>query len=109
MRFRWPLIAASGLDALLQAAHAASSVLLGSAYDSSTPHAPPVNGARNGTRCTKLPLWKATTSKGQTRSTPRRISRGEFVPEAAIYLVVGGGLTLGGCFTLYVLYALLAS
>ena len=40
----------------------------------------------------------------------RRISRGEFVPEAAIYLVVvGGGLTLGGCFTLYVLYTLLAS
>ena len=39
----------------------------------------------------------------------RRISRGEFVPEAAIYLVVvGGGLTLGGCFTLYVLYTLLA-
>jgi len=40
----------------------------------------------------------------------RRISRGEFVPEAAIYIVVvGGGLTLGGCFTLYVLYTLLAS
>ena len=39
----------------------------------------------------------------------RRISRGEFVPQAAIYLVVvGGGLTLGGCFTAYVLYTLLA-
>ena len=39
----------------------------------------------------------------------RRISRGEFVPQAAIYLVVvGGGLTLGGCFTGYVLYTLLA-
>jgi putative membrane protein len=40
----------------------------------------------------------------------RRISRGEFVPQAAIYLVVvGGGLTLGGCFAAYVLYTLLAS
>lgn len=39
----------------------------------------------------------------------RRISRGEFVPEAAIYLVViGGGLTLGGCFTIYVLLTLMA-
>lgn len=39
----------------------------------------------------------------------RRISRGEFVPQAAIYLVVvGGGLTLGGCFAAYVLYTLLA-
>jgi len=39
----------------------------------------------------------------------RRISRGEFVPQAAIYLVVvGGGLTLGGCFALYVLYTLVA-
>ncbi len=39
----------------------------------------------------------------------RRISRGEFVPEAAIYIVVvGGGLTLGSLFTLYVLYTLLA-
>ena len=39
----------------------------------------------------------------------RRISRGEFVPRAAIYLVVvGGGLTLGGCFAAYVLYTLLA-
>jgi len=38
-----------------------------------------------------------------------RISRGEFVAQAAIYLVVvGGGLTLGGCFTAYVLYTLLA-
>ncbi len=38
-----------------------------------------------------------------------RISRGEFVPQAAIYLVVvGGGLVLGGCFTAYVLYTLLA-
>lgn len=38
-----------------------------------------------------------------------RISRGEFVPQAAIYLVVvGGGLTLGGCFAAYVLYTLLA-
>jgi putative membrane protein len=37
----------------------------------------------------------------------RRISRGEFIPEAAIYLVVvGGGLVLGGCFALYVLYTL---
>jgi putative membrane protein len=39
----------------------------------------------------------------------RRISRGEFVPQAAIYLVViGGGLTLGGYFTAYVIYTLLA-
>jgi uncharacterized membrane protein YidH (DUF202 family) len=39
----------------------------------------------------------------------RRISRGEFVPQAAIYLVVvGGGLTLGGCFAAYVLYTLMA-
>jgi len=39
----------------------------------------------------------------------RRISHGEFVPQAAIYLVVvGGGLTLGGCFALYVLYTLVA-
>jgi putative membrane protein len=39
----------------------------------------------------------------------RRISRGEFVPQAAIYLiVVGGGLILGGCFAAYVLYTLLA-
>jgi putative membrane protein len=40
----------------------------------------------------------------------RRISRGEFVPQMAIYLVVaGGGLILGGCFAAYVLYTLLAS
>ena len=40
----------------------------------------------------------------------RRISRGEFVPQAAIYLVVVvGGLTLGGCFAAYVLYTLLAA
>jgi putative membrane protein len=39
----------------------------------------------------------------------RRISRGEFVPQAAIYLVVAGGaLILGGCFAAYVLYTLLA-
>ena len=39
-----------------------------------------------------------------------RISRGEFVPRMAIYLVVaGGGLILGGCFAAYVLYTLLAS
>jgi putative membrane protein len=39
----------------------------------------------------------------------RRISRGEFVPQAAIYLVVvGGALILGGCFAAYVLYTLLA-
>ena len=39
----------------------------------------------------------------------RRISRGEFVPQAAIYLVVvGGALTLGGCFAAYVIYTLLA-
>jgi len=39
----------------------------------------------------------------------RRISRGEFVPQAAIYLVVvGGGLALGGCFAAYVLYTLMA-
>jgi putative membrane protein len=39
----------------------------------------------------------------------RRISRGEFIPQAAIYLVViGGALTLGGCFAAYVLYTLLA-
>ncbi len=47
---------------------------------------------------------------GQFLRNRRRISRGEFVPEAAIYLVVVvGGLTLGGCFTLYVLFTLLAS
>jgi putative membrane protein len=40
----------------------------------------------------------------------RRISRGEFVPQMAIYLVVvGGALALGGCFAAYVLYTLLAS
>jgi putative membrane protein len=40
----------------------------------------------------------------------QRIARGEFIPEAAIYLVVvGGSLILGGCFVLYVLYTLLAS
>jgi putative membrane protein len=39
----------------------------------------------------------------------RRISRGEFLPQAAIYLVVvGGALILGGCFAAYVLYTLLA-
>jgi hypothetical protein len=39
----------------------------------------------------------------------RRISSGEFVPQAAIYLVVvGGALILGGCFAAYVLYTLLA-
>ena len=39
----------------------------------------------------------------------RRISRGEFVPQAAIYLVVvGGALTLGACFAAYVIYTLLA-
>ncbi len=40
----------------------------------------------------------------------RRIVRGEFVPETAIYLViVGGGLILGGCFTFFVLLTLLAN
>ncbi|MCA1687255.1 MAG: DUF202 domain-containing protein, partial [Actinobacteria bacterium] len=40
----------------------------------------------------------------------RRISRGEFVSGAGIYLViVGGGLTLGGGFALYVIYTLLAN
>jgi len=40
----------------------------------------------------------------------RRIIRGEFVPETAIYLVVvGGGLNLGGCFALFVLFTLLAN
>ncbi len=40
----------------------------------------------------------------------QRIARGEFVSEGVIYLVVvGGGLTLGGCFVIYVLYTLLAS
>ena len=40
----------------------------------------------------------------------RRISRGEFIPGAAIYLVVvGGALTLGGGFTLYVIYTLLTT
>lgn len=39
----------------------------------------------------------------------RRIARAEFVPETAIYLiVVGGGLLLGGCFILFVLFTLLA-
>jgi putative membrane protein len=39
----------------------------------------------------------------------RRISRGEFLPQATIYLIVGGGgLVLGGCFSAYVLYTLLA-
>jgi putative membrane protein len=39
----------------------------------------------------------------------RRIARGEFVSETAIYLiVVGGGLILGGAFTLFVLFTLLA-
>lgn len=40
----------------------------------------------------------------------RRISRGDFMPETAIYLViVGGGLVLGGFFSLFVLFALLAN
>jgi putative membrane protein len=40
----------------------------------------------------------------------RRISRGEFVSGAGIYLViVGGGLALGGGFALYVIFTLLAS
>lgn len=40
----------------------------------------------------------------------RRISRGEFVPQVAIYVVVvAGGLVLGGCFALYVLFTLLAA
>jgi putative membrane protein len=39
----------------------------------------------------------------------RRISRGDFMPETAIYLIiVGGGLVLGGFFSLFVLFALLA-
>ena len=39
----------------------------------------------------------------------RRISRGEFVPSAAIYLVVTvGSLALGGCFIFYVGYLLLS-
>ncbi len=39
----------------------------------------------------------------------RRITRGDFMPETAIYLVVvGGGLILGGFFSLFVLYTLLA-
>jgi putative membrane protein len=39
----------------------------------------------------------------------RRITRGNFMPETAIYLiVVGGGLILGGFFSLFVLYTLLA-
>ncbi len=38
----------------------------------------------------------------------RRIARGEFLPRTAIYLVVaGGGLLLGVCFALYVIYTLL--
>ena len=37
----------------------------------------------------------------------RRISRGEFVPGATIYLVVtAGGLALGGCFVFYAGYLL---
>lgn len=37
----------------------------------------------------------------------RRIVRGEFVPETAIYLiVVGGGLILGAAFVLFVLFTL---
>jgi inner membrane protein YidH len=53
-----------------------------------------------------LALVLGTVQFAQNR---RRISRGEFVPQAAIYLVVvGGGLILGGCFALYVLYTLLA-
>lgn len=39
----------------------------------------------------------------------RRITRGEFVPETAIYLiVVGGSLILGGAFILFVLFTLVA-
>jgi putative membrane protein len=52
--------------------------------------------------CVALGTWQFVRNR-------RRISRGEFVPQAAVYLVVvGGGLTLGGCFALYVLYTLLA-
>ena len=39
----------------------------------------------------------------------RRISRGEFVPGATIYLVVtAGGLALGGCFVFYAGYLLMS-
>ena len=39
----------------------------------------------------------------------RRISRGEFVPGATIYLIVtAGSLALGGCFVFYVGYLLLS-
>ena len=39
----------------------------------------------------------------------RRISRGEFVPGATIYLVViAGSLALGGCFVFYVGFLLLS-
>jgi putative membrane protein len=54
--------------------------------------------------CVALVLGTVQFSRNRSR-----ISRGEFVPQAAIYLVVvGGGLTLGVCFALYVLYTLLA-
>ena len=44
----------------------------------------------------------------QFRRNRRRIVRGDFIPETAIYLiVVGGGLTLGVFFSLFVLYTLL--
>jgi putative membrane protein len=54
--------------------------------------------------CVALVLGTVQFSRNRSR-----ISRGEFVPQAGIYLVVvGGGLTLGVCFALYVLYTLLA-
>ena len=54
--------------------------------------------------CVALVLGTVQFSRNRSR-----ISRGEFVSQAAIYLVVvGGGLTLGVCFALYVLYTLLA-
>jgi uncharacterized membrane protein YidH (DUF202 family) len=67
------------------------------------------NGGENGAALTLLGCLALVLGSVQFLRNRRRISRGEFVPQAAIYLVVvAGGLILGGCFALYVLFTLLA-
>jgi putative membrane protein len=75
-----------------------------------------VNGGRGGTLSGLLGLSLAvlgclTLVLGtmQFLRNRRRISRGEFIPGATIYLVViAGSLALGGCFVFYAGYQLLS-
>src|SRR5919202_4670159 len=75
-----------------------------------------VNGGRGGTLSGLLGLSLAilgclTLVLGtmQFLRKRRRISRGEFIPGATIYLVViAGSLALGGCFVFYAGYLLLS-